>query len=220
MSWKQHKQRGLECSPPPKRCKRRLWRLSWEAPSVEDTVCRGPEPQGVFPEPCLSLLPGSSCSCQQWLKALTGPIKLSFPCGSYRSRKCTAGVSLTLACRQCQRESLWLGTCQCRQSTRSRSKRKNNLVGRDTGTFLYCSEAWERSTAPSRKALGRCSMSGGCSLCQTQLSLSLCDSCFAVFFPICKVRMVWLLANRVLGVPNKFTTVKHFLAQNRCRTDQ
>lgn len=59
-----------------------------------------------------------------------GLIKLAFLCGSHHSRKCTAGVSLALACRQSWREPWWLGMCQCHRSGRSRSKGKNCLVER------------------------------------------------------------------------------------------
>lgn len=71
---------------------------------------------------------------------LTGLIKLCSLCGSYHSRKCTAGVSLTLACSRSRMEPLLLGMCQCHQSARSRSKRKNSLVGGAARTSRHCSE--------------------------------------------------------------------------------
>lgn len=101
------------------------------APSVDNAVWGGePVAPGKFSQGHLypyCQVPATRANSDSVY--LTSLIKLCSLCVSYHSRKYSAGVSLMLACSRSRMEPLLLGMCQCHRSARSRSKRKNSLVG-------------------------------------------------------------------------------------------
>lgn len=144
------KQRSLERKPPAVIPRKRPCSLNHEAPSVDNAVWWGESRtpakfcQGLSYPWCQVLAAPANGDSM----CLTGLIKLCSLCGSYHSRKCTSGGSLMLMSSWPWVEPLLLGMCQCRPSVRSRSKRRNSLVGGDARTFQDYSEDWdvERAT--------------------------------------------------------------------------